>query len=677
MCIASRSKFVARYISAIAVLCSLCCLGGCGEPSSPDTPSVENEVAVEPAYVSRPVGSLTYSRDIAPVIIENCAPCHRPGEAGPFSLLSYQDVLKRAQQLVEVTSDRYMPPWLPQHGYGSFAGERRLTNDEIGMLAQWVEEGADEGDPQNLPPVPDWPKGWQLGEPDLVVTMTEPFELPADGGDVFRNFVIPVKIPATRYVEAIEFRPGNQKIVHHATIRVDTTHSSRRLDENDPQPGYGGMESGSNAHFPNGHFLGWTAGKVPHRNEPGLSWPLERGTDLVLELHLQPTGKPETLQSSIGLFFTDQPPTKHSFSLVLESREMNIPPGDDAYEVVDEYVLPSQAEILGVYPHAHYLGKTIEGYSVLPDGTKKWLIRIPDWDFNWQDEYRFVEPVSLPKGSRVVMRVTYDNSAENVRNPNHPPQRVVFGPRTNNEMADLVLRTVVPTAVDLATLNQQFGVRGYQKQLDGAKVELAVNPEDAGAWYRKGVSLAKLGDNSEALKCFKRAIELDPHDVRFHNNLGVLLQHSGNANAAKAWFLKALEIRPRNEDVLRNLGLMLQGQGDTSGAIDYFERALEVDPEDMEIANNLAWLLATTDDPNYRNGKDAVHWAEQVSKASHHQKPEYLDTLAAAYAQAGRFSEAVHWQTRAIELIAAPLKPDYQSRLDIYQRRKPYRDGAF
>lgn len=658
------------------MLCGLCCVSGCGELSSSEATKVEHEIPIEPPYVPRPTGTLTYCRDIAPVIIENCAPCHRPGEAAPFSLLSYADVIKRGQQLVEVTSDRYMPPWLPQHGYGNFAGERRLTNDEIGMLAQWIEEGAVEGDQQELPPMPDWPEGWQLGEPDLVVTMTEPFELPADGGDVFRNFVIPVKIPATRFVEAVEFRPGNQKIVHHATIRVDATHSSRRLDENDPQPGFGGMQSSSNAHFPNGQFLGWTAGKVPHRNEPGLSWPLERGADLVLELHLQPTGKPESLQSSIGLFFVDQPPTKHSFSLVLDSREMNIPPGEDAYEVVDEYVLPTQAEVLGVYPHAHYLGKTIEGYAVLPDGTKEWLIRIPDWDFNWQDEYRFVEPVSLPKGTRLLMRVIYDNSAKNPRNPNIPPERVVFGPRTINEMADLVLRIVVPSAADIATLNQQCGIRRSQKQLDGAKVELAVNPNDAGAWYRKGVSLAKLGNSSEALKCVQRAIELDPNDVRFYNNLGVLLQQAGNIDAAKSCLLKALQIRPRNEDVLRNLGLILQGEGNTSGAIDYFERALEVDPEAMEIANNLAWILATTEDPNYRNGKDAVRWAEQVSESTKHQNPEFLDTLAAAYAQAGRFAEAVHWQSRAVELVAAPLKPAYQSRLELYRRRKPFRNGA-
>ncbi len=366
MCFASRSKFVACSVQAIVVLYGLCCVSGCGELSSSEATKVEHEIPIEPPYVARPAGTLTYCRDIAPVIIENCAPCHRPGEAAPLSLLSYADVIKRGQQLVEVTSDRYMPPWLPQHGYGNFAGERRLTNDEIGMLAQWIEEGAVEGDQQVLPPMPDWPEGWQLGEPDLVVTMTEPFELPADGGDVFRNFVIPVKIPATRYVEAVEFRPGNQKILHHATIRVDATHSSRRLDENDPQPGFGGMQSSSNAHFPNGQFLGWTAGKVPHRNEPGLSWPLERGTDLVLELHLQPTGKPESLQSSIGLFF----------------------------------------------------------------------------------------------------------------------------------------------------------------------------------WYRKGVSLAKLGNSSEALKCVQRAIELDPNDVRFYNNLGVLLQQVGNIDAAKSCLLRALQIRP-------------------------------------------------------------------------------------------------------------------------------------
>ncbi len=661
---------------AAVLLGTLSFFSGCGGSSPSDEVTTVEHAAAEPEYKPRPVGTLTFCRDIAPIVIANCAPCHRPGEAAPFSLIRYDDLRKRAQQVVIVTSDRYMPPWLPQHGYGEFAAERRLSNDEVGMLAQWVEEGALEGDPQDLPVVPQWPKGWQLGEPDLVVTMTEPYELAADGGDVFRNFVIPIKIPATRYVEAVEFRPDNQKIVHHATIRVDATRSSRRLDENDPQPGYGGMESGSNAQFPSGQFLGWTAGKVPYRTEPGLSWQLERGTDLVLELHLQPSGKPETLQCSIGLFFTDQPPTKHAFSMVLESRDMNIPPGDRDYEVVDEYLLPMPLQVLGVYPHAHYLGKTIEGYAQLPDGTKKWLIRIPDWDFNWQDEYRFIEPVSLPKGSRVVMRITYDNSADNVRNPSNPPRRVVFGPKTDNEMADLVLRVVVPTAADINTLNQQFAVRAMQKQLVGAQTELSVDPNDAGALYRMGLSLAMLGDKKKAMTSFERAAEIDPNDVRVQNNLGVLLHERGDVDAARAWFEKALQIRPENEEVLRNLGFLLQSQGNTSEAIQYFLRALDVDPDAMDIANNMAWIMATTHDPTYRNGKEAIRWAQRVNKSTDHHKPEYLDTLAAAYAQAGRFAEAIHWQTQAIERIPADLKEDYQQRLETYQRRKPYRDGA-
>lgn len=673
---ALNKLFHARFIFAAVFFMSAMSFVGCKEASKPESESPTEVVAAEPAYVPRPEGSLTYCEDIAPIVIENCAPCHRPGEAAPFSLLSYDDVLKRAEQLVMVTEDRYMPPWLPQHGYGEFAAERRLTNEEIGMLSQWVEEGATKGDESELPPIPDWPEGWQLGEPDLVVTMTEPFEMPADGGDVFRNFVIPIKIPSTKYVEAIEFRPGNQKIVHHATIRIDDTASSRRLDEKDPEPGYGGMDSGSNAHFPEGHFLGWTAGKVPHRNEPGLSWTLQPGTDLVLELHLQPTGKPETLQSSVGLFFTDKPPTKHSFALVLESQAMNIPPGDDEYEVTDEYIFPMPVEVLGIYPHAHYLGKTIEGYAILPDGSKKWLIRIPEWDFNWQDEYRFEEPVSLPKGTKVVMRITFDNSEDNVRNPNHPPERVVFGPKTSNEMADLVLRVVVPSAADMNTLNQQSFVRGLKHQLEGAKTQLSVNPDDAGAYYRMGLSLASLGDKKKALACFQKAAELDPEDVRVHNNLGVLLHEGGNTSAAQGWFRRALKIRPENEEVLKNLGLVLQSEGQELEAIEFFRRALEVDPDAIDIANNLAWILATTDDPQYRNGKEAVQLAEKVSKATEYQDAGYLDTLAAAYAQAGRFAEAVHWQTRAIELVAAPLKPDYQSRLEVYQRRKPYRDAS-
>lgn len=204
----------------------------------------------------------TFTKDIAPIILSRCAPCHRPGEAGPFTLLTYADVKARRHQIVAVTKTRYMPPWKPEPGYGDFIGERRLKPLEIDLIERWVAEGAPEGDPADLPRQPAWTPGWQHGQPDLIIQMPEPYQLAADGPDVFRIFVVPLPVSEPRYVKALEFRPGS-KAVHHANLRVDSTDSSRRLDEQDPGPGYAGGLIPFTAAYPDGHFLGWTPGQLP------------------------------------------------------------------------------------------------------------------------------------------------------------------------------------------------------------------------------------------------------------------------------------------------------------------------------------------------------------------------------------------------------------------------------
>ena len=316
-----------------------------------------------------------------------------------------------------------MPPWLPEHGYGEFAEERRLKQEQISLVSNWIEQGKPEGDPQDLPALPVWVEGWQLGEPDLELAMPEPFTLPAEGQDVFRNFTIPVSIPATRYVRGLEFRPGNARIVHHARISLDRTGHSRQRDEQDPEPGFSGsMLLGESEIFdPEGHWLGWTPGKQPVLRPADMSWTLDKGVDLVLELHMLPTGKPEAIQASVGLFFTDQPPDRKASIIRMGSTTMDIAPGERNYVIEDQYLLPVDVDVLNVYPHAHYLGKVMTSYAILPDDTKKWLLKINQWDFNWQDEYRYKDPVFLPKGSMIRMRFSYDNSADNPQNPSSRP----------------------------------------------------------------------------------------------------------------------------------------------------------------------------------------------------------------------------------------------------------------
>ena len=378
---------------------------------------------------------LTFAHDIAPIVYQHCSSCHRPGEAGPFPLLGYEDVKKRARQIVEVTQNRYMPPWLPDSGHGDFADAVRLSDAQIRLISDWVSEGAPEGTASETPPPPNFTEDWQLGLPDLIVEAAHAYSLPASGPDMYWNFIFSPEIKSRRYVRAIEIRPGEKRLVHHANLYVDRARSARG-QEIHPGEGFPGMDPviERTAFDPDdGHFLFWKPGSVPYSEPAGLGWHLDPGNDLVLNAHLQPSGKPEQVRPSIGVYFTDKPPDRYPMLIQLEhDGALNIPAGDQDFLVSDDFRLPLDADVLAVYPHAHYLGHLLEGYATLPDGERKWLIRIPEWDPNWQAVYRYREPVFLPKGSVISMRYHYDNSASNPRNPNQPPKRV--GPAINPPM---------------------------------------------------------------------------------------------------------------------------------------------------------------------------------------------------------------------------------------------------
>ena len=395
--------------------------------------------------------SATFAHDIAPIVYQHCSICHRPGEAGPFPLLRYEDVKKRARQIAEVTASRFMPPWLPQPGYGDFAGELRLSDAEIQRIAEWASHGAPEGSAADIPPPPDFTAGWMLGPPDMVLEAQRPFLVPADGPDLFWNFIFTPTVAATRYVRAIEIRPGDPRAVHHANLYVDRLHSARR-QETGHGAGFAGMDPDieHNAFDPGeGHFLFWKPGSPPYVDPDGLAWRLEPGTDLVLNTHLHPSGKSEEARPSIGLYFTDKPPNRFPALMQLEhDGALRIPAGATDFTISDDFRLPLDVDVLAIYPHAHYLGKLLEAWARLPDGTRKWLIRIRDWDLNWQGVYRYREPVFLPKGSVVSMRFHYDNSAANPRNPNHPPRLVEGGDQATDEMGHLWLQVLPAGARD-------------------------------------------------------------------------------------------------------------------------------------------------------------------------------------------------------------------------------------
>lgn len=394
---------------------------------------------------------ITFNKHIAPLLWKNCVACHRPGEVAPFSLLTYHDVAKRAGQIRDITEQQIMPPWKPVPGHGEFANGRRLTSDEIGLIRQWVAEGTPEGIADDLPAAPTFATGWQLGTPDLVVTLPDPVEVPSEGRDVYQNVILPFTIPEGKYLKSIEFRPSNRRAVHHAVLSYDTSGKARERDAADPEVGF----KGSN---PVGRFLPgslgiWTPGHDPVPLPTGLSMPWPKDADMVLNLHLHPSGKPELEQSSIGFHFTDEPPQRTLLHLILIDMKIDIPPGETTYRTHDSCVLPIDMDALSIFPHMHLIGKEFKVTATLPDGTVRPLLWIDDWDFNWQNLYEYSEPVRLPKGTKLTLECIHDNSEDNPHNPKNPPEQVRWGEQTFNEMAIAFINLMPVKDSDLLELH--------------------------------------------------------------------------------------------------------------------------------------------------------------------------------------------------------------------------------
>lgn len=416
--------------------------------------AIQAAAAGKPATISRtePIGCLiealpenggksavTFTRDIAPIIHARCLNCHREGQVAPFALENYEQVAKRAGQIVRVTKDRIMPPWIPGPGHDKFVGERWMTERELALLRTWSETGRAQGAAADLPPAPKFAEGWRLGQPDLVVKMPKPFTVPADGPDLLQNFVIPLEIAEDKLVAAIEFHPGNKRVAHHSVLFLDGSGAARKLDDATPEPGYANF--GGPGFLPSGALGGWSVGNTPRALPNGMGRYLKKGSDLVVQMHYHPTGKEETDQSEIGLYFVPKPVAeslKESAKLVgsiwLANYEMDIPAGTADYRRTTAYTLPKEVLMVGVVPHMHLLGKAMKVTAVLPDRSVKTLIEITHWNYNWQDEYYYERPFRLPAGTRLEVEAVFDNSEDNPSNPSSPPQRVTWGDGTTDEM---------------------------------------------------------------------------------------------------------------------------------------------------------------------------------------------------------------------------------------------------
>ncbi len=535
---------------------------------------------------------VTFSRDIAPILYRSCVLCHRPGESAPFPLLAYTDAKSRARQIAVVTRSRFMPPWLPEEGELKFADELRLSTDEIARIQAWADQGAPEGDPADLPAKPKFAEGWQLGKPDVIARATKPYALTASGSDNYWNFVFRAPIDRTRWLDAIEIRPGDKRLVHHANVLVDRQQNGRR-QEIDPGAGFGGMELTieSEVFDPDSHFLFWKPGSIPYVEPDGMALRLDKDTDLVLNTHLQPSGKPETIQPTLGLYFTDKPATLHPILLQLENdRMLDIPAGDKRFVVTDEFTLPVDVDVLAIYPHAHYLGKDLRAIAKFPDGRSETLIHIPDWNLNWQAVYRYAQPFRLPKGTAISMNFVYDNSEDNIRNPNDPPRRVVGGNRAVDEMAHLWLQVLPEPSSKGKNDPRVLIVEAV------AQHNLQKNPDDFEAHYNLAALLMGRGEVPQAIAHFEHANRIRPNEPTVNNAFGAALLAVGRTEESIPHLTAALNARPDYFDARYNLGNALASLGDFRGALAQFQAAVRINPEDANAEANLGSAFAETGD---------------------------------------------------------------------------------
>ncbi len=389
--------------------------------------------------------TVTFTKDVAPILYKNCVECHRPGEVAPMSLLTYKEVRPWAKAIREVVVERRMPVWLADPNYGEFANDRRLSQQEIDTIVAWVNGGAKEGDPKDLPPAPKFPEsGWKFGTPDVVLSMTEEFSVPADGEVPYKYFAVPTNFTEDKYVQFAEIKRGEPSVVHHVIISVrepgqgplppagEIRLGTQRFNSEarDPQR----EDSPRRGNNPDGMLVGWAPGMSPLTLRPGHAKLIKKGSVLIFQMHYTTNGTPAKDRTSVGLYFAKGPVEKRVItSGRAAARNLAIPPGDPNYESRASYTFEEDCHILSFMPHMHLRGKDFEYRLVYPDGTTKILLRVPRYDFNWQLTYYLKQPVAAPKGSRLECIAHHDNSANNKYNPD-PTKTVYWGDQTWEEM---------------------------------------------------------------------------------------------------------------------------------------------------------------------------------------------------------------------------------------------------
>ena len=581
--------------------------------------------------------TVTFRNDIAPVLYQNCTSCHHAGGSGPFPLTTYDEVKRFASVIDTAVVSRYMPPWLPEEGHRAFQGDRHMSADTIALMHRWITEQTPEGSGP-LPKAPAYKSDWQLGPPDLILETEVPVAIPASGADIFTNVIMPNPLHSTHWVRAMEIQPGSPQVVHHANVLIDRTASMRR-DHPTWMQGIPGMdiELDSGDDFdPDSHFLFWKPDSTALIEPPGMPWRLDAGNDLVLNLHLKPSGKPETTRVRIGLYFTPSAATQHPMLLQLEhDAALKIPAGVANFPVEDELTLPIAVSVLGIYPHAHYLARRMEAWVNLPNGARQDLLLIPEWDIDRQSVYRFAKPLALPAQSTLHMRYVYDNSVQNIRNPHSPPVGVHAGNRSEDEMAHFWLQ-VLPKEDTLLS----------RQQLEHAWMEsvLAKNPGDPVALYNLAALSLSIDQPARSVALYERLAALSPPNPRTLTALGSALEATGDSMIAEMQYKKALALDPAYTDALYDLAA-LDVRNDRPGeAKPMLLSILARQPKDAGAHHLLAMVYAGEGKLDQTLEQLASWQSLEPGTADPHR------ALAQVLLQMNRISEALREQLRVVAL---------------------------
>jgi hypothetical protein len=395
-----------------------------------------------------PTSTLTYHKDVAPVLQKHCQECHRPGEIAPFSLLTYQDARPWAKAIKEDILTKKMPPWFADPQYGHFTNDRSLSKHEIDTLVAWVDGGAKEGDLKDAPKPLTFVEGWNIPKPDLVLEM-QSFHIPAKGEVPYQYIVLPTKFTEDRWIQMAEARPSDRSVVHHLVVFIREPQSKwlRQAEPGVPfvPPGGNIVNIGGGG---NEILMAYTPGHIPELWPASRGRLIKAGSDLVLQIHYTASGKETDDQTKVGLVFNKEKPAERVVTLGVSNGGFKIPPGDPNFPVDARNPLPNGATILGFFPHMHLRGKAFEYRAVYPDGKTEVLMRVPKYDFFWQLEYKLAEPITVPPGTRIEVTGWFDNSPNNIHNPD-PTATVRFGEQSWEEMMVGAYDVVIPADMSL------------------------------------------------------------------------------------------------------------------------------------------------------------------------------------------------------------------------------------